>query len=548
MWGGGGNSSSTAKKGASGPAQEMVQVDRSESTFWRSRSPQTTPQRDGAYKPPSESTKVVGASYSFADMLNFENTPSRPRTPNPPKHKTTASGGNNSPPMGAASYSDFMSQTDDDWGLDIDDAPKANSNVTGGLGNMASMAGVTSIEGRPSGVKGPKGAVGGFEYPSTKKRSKGLKPQFEGLVRDPGNSLHMIYHPPINTDVHSSAEIEAMNARISRINKFKTVLQSSTVDLTKLRSLAWGGIPDELRPMAWQLLLGYLPANSERRVATLERKRKEYLDSAKQAFSRGEAGMDQTIWHQISIDIPRTNPHIPLYGHKTTQRCLEKILYVWAIRHPASGYVQGINDLVTPFWQVFLSAYIEGDVETFDPGSLPPEVLDVVSADCFWCLTKLLDGIQDNYIHSQPGIQRQVSQLRDLVRRIDSGLAKHLNDVQVQFIQFSFRWMNCMLMREFSVKNVIRMWDTYMSEGNSGFSEFHLYVCAAFLVKWSAELKKMDFQEVMMFLQSLPTKEWGEKDIGLLLSEAFMWQSLFRNSSAHLRDDGTTVHNEELNL
>ncbi len=34
------------------------------------------------------------------------------------------------------------------------------------------------------------------------------------------------------------------------------------------------------------------------------------------------------------------------------------MLYVWAIRHPASGYVQGINDLATPFFQVFLSAYI----------------------------------------------------------------------------------------------------------------------------------------------------------------------------------------------
>lgn len=37
---------------------------------------------------------------------------------------------------------------------------------------------------------------------------------------------------------------------------------------------------------------------------------------------------------------------------------LERVLYVWAIRHPASGYVQGINDLATPFFQVFLSAYI----------------------------------------------------------------------------------------------------------------------------------------------------------------------------------------------
>jgi Rab-GTPase-TBC domain len=39
-------------------------------------------------------------------------------------------------------------------------------------------------------------------------------------------------------------------------------------------------------------------------------------------------------------------------------QCLERILYVWAIRHPASGYVQGINDLVTPFFEVFLSAYV----------------------------------------------------------------------------------------------------------------------------------------------------------------------------------------------
>lgn len=60
-------------------------------------------------------------------------------------------------------------------------------------------------------------------------------------------------------------------------------------------------------------------------------------------------------------------------------------------------------------------------------------------------------------------------------------------------------------------------------------------MCAAFLVKWSAKLLKMDFQEIMMFLQSFLTKGWTEKDIELLLSEAFIWQSLFKNSAAHLR-------------
>lgn len=85
-------------------------------------------------------------------------------------------------------------------------------------------------------------------------------------------------------------------------------------------------------------------------------------------------------------------------------QALERILYVWAIQHPESGYVQGINDLVTPFFQVFLSAYIgmlsvyyidkDTDPETFDPGTLPAEVLASLEADSFWCLSALLDGIQ----------------------------------------------------------------------------------------------------------------------------------------------------------
>lgn len=134
------------------------------------------------------------------------------------------------------------------------------------------------------------------------------------------------------------------------------------VPLASLKKLAWNGIPDELRPMVWQMLLGYLPCDASARSDTLASKRREYQAGVESAF-QNERGLDQAIWHQIRIDVPRTNPHLSLYQFEATQRALERILYVWAVQHPESGYVQGINDLVTPFFQVFLSAYIGGILE-----------------------------------------------------------------------------------------------------------------------------------------------------------------------------------------
>lgn len=90
-----------------------------------------------------------------------------------------------------------------------------------------------------------------------------------------------------------------------------------------------------------------------------------------------------------------------------------------AIRHPASGYVQGINDLATPFLVVFLSEHLQGDINNWSISDLSPDKISDIEADCYWCLSKLLDGMQDHYTFAQPGIQRLVFKLKELVRRID---------------------------------------------------------------------------------------------------------------------------------
>ena len=51
-------------------------------------------------------------------------------------------------------------------------------------------------------------------------------------------------------------------------------------------------------------------------------------------------------------------PLMSIFEQVIVQESFERILFIWAIRHPASGYVQGINDLVTPFFIVFLLEFI----------------------------------------------------------------------------------------------------------------------------------------------------------------------------------------------
>ena len=219
----------------------------------------------------------------------------------------------------------------------------------------------------------------------------------------------------------SSAELRRRpsSRTLRRYQQFAQCLESDEIDLAALRTLAWKGVPSALRPIVWPMLLGYLPVSAPQRASTLARKRAEYAAGVERALSRGTQSLDQAIWHQIHIDVPRTNPGIRLWQQDATQRALERLLYVWAIRHPASGYVQGINDLATPFFEVFLSAYIDSDPEQYDLAQLPPRALQALEADTFWCLSKLLDGIQDNYIFAQPGIQRQLRRMGEVVARVD---------------------------------------------------------------------------------------------------------------------------------
>ncbi|CAH1412796.1 unnamed protein product [Lactuca virosa] len=340
-------------------------------------------------------------------------------------------------------------------------------------------------------------------------------------------------------DMAKEAPRFVMGARATdtaRIMKFTKVLGGTTVILDKLRELAWSGVPSYLRPNVWRLLLGYAPPNSDRREGVLRRKRIEYFDCVAQYYDVSDnerTDEEINMLRQIAVDCPRTMPDVTFFQQAEVQKSLECILYTWAIRHPASGYVQGINDLATPFLVVFLSEHLEGSVESWSIADLDPEKISNVEADCYWCLSKLLDGMQDHYTFAQPGIQRLVFKLKELVRRIDEPVARHIDKQGLEFLQFAFRWFNCLLIREIPFHLVTRLWDTYLAEGDA-LPDFIVYIFASFLLRWSDKLLKLDFQEMVMFLQHLPTHNWNHQELEMVLSRAFMWHTMFDSCPNHL--------------
>ena len=46
--------------------------------------------------------------------------------------------------------------------------------------------------------------------------------------------------------------------------------------------------------------------------------------------------------------------------------------------------------------------------------------------------------------------------------------------------------------------------------------------------------QELEFQDLVMFLQHMPTESWDEKDVETLLSQAYVYKALFHGSPHHL--------------
>ena len=82
---------------------------------------------------------------------------------------------------------------------------------------------------------------------------------------------------------------------------------------------------------------------------------------------------------------------------------------------------------------------------------LPTEVFLAVEADIFWCLSKLVEDVQDNFMDEQPGVHKMLKKMEAVVKQQDSQILTHLDELEINFVDFAYRWVHCYLTREFNI-------------------------------------------------------------------------------------------------
>lgn len=351
----------------------------------------------------------------------------------------------------------------------------------------------------------------------------------------------LINRPSTPNNVHHS---ECKQSKVLSNDQIQEMLSMPIIDLERMKSKSWAGFPSKYRAQIWRLFLDYEPVNSAVRNSALQHKRNDYLDCVNRV-------LDESLWTntqkqteiQIMRDLPRT--HFALCRNQKVMELFKRVLFVWSVRHPACGYVQGMNDLLQPFFFAFLNQFcqdkdIDDIVQMKHCDFLDEESLKIIEADCFWCFSKLMDGLQDLFTKDQPGLYKMLISLSSVIQRVDPGLSQLIRNEKIDYQEFAFRWMNCLLVREFSPKLSLRLWDFYLSN-HSKISSTHVYVCAALLKTLSPTLINLNHNDFVMKIQSINPDDWSVDDFDMIIAQSYVYEKMFSHSPSHLRSSSLPI-------
>jgi hypothetical protein len=106
-----------------------------------------------------------------------------------------------------------------------------------------------------------------------------------------------------------------------------------------------------------------------------------------------------------------------------------------------------------------------------------------------------------------------MNKLSKLLEQKDVHVFNRLKDQGIFPQYYSFRWLTLLLSQEFPLPDVLRLWDSILSD-ESRF-EYLIYVCCAMILLLREQILENDFEHNVKLLQNFPST-----DINFVLNRA----------------------------
>lgn len=158
-----------------------------------------------------------------------------------------------------------------------------------------------------------------------------------------------------------------------------------------------------------------------------------------QGGAASEERISEWLWtlHRIVVDVVRTDCHLEFYEDTRNLARMSDILAVYAWVDPATGYCQGMSDLLSPFVVLFED-----------------------NADAFWCFEMLLRRMRENFQMEGPtGVMKQLQALWHILELTDREMFAHFSHIGAESLHFAFRMLLVLFRRELSFTEALSMWE-----------------------------------------------------------------------------------------
>ncbi|VDN56250.1 unnamed protein product [Dracunculus medinensis] len=247
------------------------------------------------------------------------------------------------------------------------------------------------------------------------------------------------------------------------------------------KAIYFASIHPLIRSDVWPFLLRVYPWES-----TFEQRETIRNDLFLSYQNIRKLGVWINIENSIMKDVIRTDRRNPFYANDSSPNLeiMKNILLNYAIAHPKIGYIQGMSDLLAP-----ILCNIRDESHSY------------------WCFSGLM---QQTLFAAVPTDGRTIMDinldyLRELLALLVPDFFVHLIKLSgdAPHLMFTHRWILLWFKREFSEKDVLRIWEACWARYRTTY--FHLFICIAIISVYGEDViqQSLPHDEILLYFSSL---------------------------------------------